>query len=166
MVVANLQSMTPLSPVVAAATILSLAACNPYSCSYETRFIGTGGVASGAAGNLIVDYVNFRDYSANGPVPAAITWRASAEKLSSPAKVLTLRDANDQIVASLSLLSSSTVSMTAAGSTDVAAADRDKIFALLTSGRAKAVLELDSGVRVVVPLAVASQEDWHRPSCD
>ena len=115
---------------------------------------------------MTVDYVNFRDYSANGPVPAAITWRASAEKLSSPAKVLTLRDANDQIVASLSLQSSSGVSMTAAGSTDVAAADRDRIFALLASGQAQAILELDSGARLVVPLSVASQEDWHRPSCD
>jgi hypothetical protein len=56
--------------------------------------------------------------------------------------------------------------MTAAGSTDVAAADRDKIIALLASGRAQAVLELESGARIVVPLSVASQEDWHRPSCD
>jgi hypothetical protein len=158
--------MTRLIPAVTGAAILALAACNPYSCNYETRFAGTGGVASGATGNITVDYVNFRDYSANGPVPAAITWRASAEKLSSPAKVLTLRDANDQIVTSLSLQSSSGVSMTAAGSTDVAATDRDKIFALLASGHAQAVLELDSGARIVVPLSVASQEDWHRPSCD
>jgi hypothetical protein len=61
MVVADLQSMTRLSPVIAAAAILSLAACNPYSCSYETRFIGTGGVESGVTGNITVDYVNFRD---------------------------------------------------------------------------------------------------------
>jgi hypothetical protein len=158
--------MARLVPVIVGATTLFLAACNPYACNYETRFVGTGGAASGVTGNLTVQYVNFRDYSANGPVPASITWQANAERLSSPPKLLTLRDANDLLVANLSLQSSSTVSMTAAGSTDVAAADRDKIIALLASGRAQAVLELESGARIVVPLSVASQEDWHRPSCD
>lgn len=70
----------------AAAILIALSACNPYARSYETRFVGTGGVISGVVGNMNVEYVNFRDYSASGPVPAAITWRASAEKLSSLAK--------------------------------------------------------------------------------
>jgi hypothetical protein len=143
-----------------------LAACNPYQCSYETRFVGTTGTTSGANGTVIVTSVNFRQYHDDGPVPSDLTWNVRGEGLSSPASGLVLRNANGQSVLSLSMSSTSAVSMTATSAATITGADRDRMFELLASGAGVVVLTLQNGSTVSVPLGVASQDDWHHPECD
>jgi hypothetical protein len=145
---------------------LLAAACNPYQCSYETRFVGTTGTTTGATGTVIVTYVNFRQYHDDGPVPSDLTWNIRGEGLPSPASALTLRRADGQTVMSLSMSSTSAVSMTAASAATIAGADRDRMFELLGSGAGVVVLTLQDGSAIAVPLRVASQEDWHHPECD
>lgn len=143
-----------------------LAACNPYQCSYETRFVGTTGTTSGASGSVIVTSVNFRQYHDDGPVPSDLTWNIRGEGLASPAIGLVLRNASGQSVLSLSMSSTSAVSMTATSAATITGADRDRMFELLASGAGVVVLTLQNGNTISVPLGVASQDDWHHPECD
>ena len=142
------------------------AACNPYACTYETRFVGTTGTQTSAIGTVIVTYVNFRQYHDDGPVPSDLTWNLRGEGLASPATGLTLKSSDGQSAMSLSMSSTSAVSMTAASSATISGADRDRMFALLASGGGVVVLTLQSGSTILVPLHVASQDDWHHPECD
>ena len=144
---------------------LLAAGCNPYACTYETRFVGTTGTTSGASGTVIVTYVNFRQYHDNGPVPSDLTWNIRGEGLSSAATALMLRTATGQTVLSLSMSSTSEVSMTATSSSTITGADRDRMFELLGSGAGVVVLTLQNGSTISVPLRVASQDDWHHPDC-
>jgi hypothetical protein len=143
-----------------------LAACNPYQCSYETRFVGTTGTTSGANGTVIVTSVNFRQYHDDGPVPSDLTWNIRGEGLASPATGLVLGNASGQSVLSLSMSSTTAVSMTATSAATITGADRDRMFELLASGAGVVVLTLQSGGTISVPLGVASQDDWHHPECD
>lgn len=145
---------------------VAIAACNPYRCTYETRFIGTTGSTDAANGILTIQYVNTRGYREDGPVPDHLTWSIGAERLSSPATTLTLRSAQGQVVRELSISSPSAVSMTAGSSVNLSAAEHDAVFDLLASGGASVVLQLQSGATISAPLRVSSREDWHRPSCD
>lgn len=110
------------------------AACNPYQCTYETRFVGTAGTTSGPNGSLIVTYVNFRQYHDDGPVPSDLTWNIRGEGLASPATGLTLKRADGQSVMSLSMSSTSAVSMTAQSAATITGTDRDLTFQLVASG--------------------------------
>ena len=56
-------------------------------------------------------------------------------------------------------------SFSSAGSFDVAPSDRDYLFDLLNSGHGYLALRLGNGTSIMVPLVVASYEDWHRPDC-
>src|SRR5678815_1367205 len=141
---------------------LFAAACNPYQCTYETRFVGTDGTTNGASGTVIVTSVNFRQYHDDGPVPSDLTWNIRGEGLASPATGLVLRSSAGQSLLSLSMSTTSSVSMTAT----IAGADRDRMFELLASGAGVVVLTLQNGSTISVPLRVASQEDWHHPECD
>ena len=143
-----------------------VAACNPYQCSYETRFVGTAGTTTGANGSLIVTSLNFRQYHDDGPVPSDLTWNIRGEGLASPAIALALRSADGQSVLSLSMSSTSSISMTATSSATITGADRDRMFELLASGAGVVVLTLQNGTTIAVPARVASQEDWHHPECD
>jgi len=156
----------PLLRTIALAGLSLLAACNPYQCSYETRFVGTTGTTSGANGTVIVTSVNFRQYHDDGPVPSDLTWNIRGEGLASPATGLVLRNASGQSVLSLSMSSTSAVSMTATSAATITGADRDRMFELLASGAGVVVLTLQSGGTISVPLGVASQDDWHHPDCD
>ena len=146
-------------------TLVAAGACNPYACTYETRFIGTAATTSGVNGTLIVTYVNFRQYHDDGPVPSDLTWNIRGEGLASPATGLTLKRADGQSVMSLSMSSTSAVSMTAQSAATITGADRDKMFELLASGAGVVILTLQNGSTITVPLRVASQEDWHHPDC-
>ena len=146
-------------------TSVATAACNPYQCTYETRFVGTGGTASGANGSLIVTYVNFRQYHDDGPVPSDLTWNIRGEGLSSPATGLTLQRADGQTAMSLSMSSTSAVSMTAQSASTITGTDRDRMYELLASGGGVVVLTLQNGSTIAAPLRVASQDDWHHPDC-
>ena len=146
-----------------AAGALAVAGCNPYGCTYETRFVGTTGTTTATAGKLAVEYVNMREYRDGGPVPNALIWSAKAESLVSPAKTLTLRNAANEVVATLSMSSSSGVSMTANGSFDTQPGDAR--FSLLLSGTARVVLELEDGQTIVTTLAVSESEGWHHGNC-
>lgn len=145
---------------------LCAAACNPYACTYETRFVGTAGTTAGANGSLIVTSLNFRQYHDDGPVPSDLTWNVRGEGLASPATGLTLKSADGQTVLSLSMSSTSAVSMTAMSSATISGADRDRMFELLGSGAGVVILTLQNGSTISTPLRVASQEDWHHPECD
>jgi hypothetical protein len=159
--------LTPLSHAIAlVGASLIATACNPYQCTYETRFVGTDGTTTGANGTLIVTYVNFRQYHDDGPVPSDLTWNIRGEGLASPATGLALRNANGQSVLSLSMSSTSAVSMTATSAATITGADRDRMFELLGSGAGVVVLTLQNGGTITVPLRVASQDDWHHPECD
>ena len=145
---------------------LFAAACNPYQCTYETRFVGTDGTMSVASGTVTVTSVNFRQYHDDGPVASDLTWNIRGEGLASPATGLVLRNSAGQSVLSLSMSSTSAVSMTATSAATIAGADRDRMFELLASGAGVVVLTLQNGSTISVPLRVASQEDWHHPECD
>ena len=142
--------------------LVAATACNPYRCTYETRFVSTAGTASATPGTLKVEDVNMREYR-DGPVSNAIIWSITAEGLSAPPTRLTLRNEFDVVVATLSMSSSSTVSMTANGSLDTP--DGDARFALLASGKGRVVLELQNGERITAVLAVSQEEHWHHPNC-
>ncbi len=142
--------------------LVATAGCNPYRCTYETRFASTAGAASTASGTLNVAYVNMREYR-EGPVPNALIWSVNAEGLSAPPTRLTLRNELGAVVATLTMSSNSAVSMTANGSLDTI--EGDPRFALLTSGKGRVVLELQNGERVTVSLAVGEVENWHHPNC-
>ena len=145
---------------------LIAAGCNPYACTYETRFVGTGGTTSGANGTLIVTSVNFRQYHDDGPVPSDLTWNIRGEGLASPATALTLKNTDGQTVLSLSMSSTSAVSMTASNAATITGADRDRMYERLASGAGVVVLTLQNGSTISVPLRGASPEDWHHPECD
>ena len=79
---------------------------------------------------------------------------------------LILRDTRDgRTIATLGMSTSAT-SFSAASALDVAPADREAMFQLLASGSAVLVVQLANDASVIVPLTVATLEDWHRPSCD
>ena len=145
--------------------ILGATRCNPYACTYETRFLGTSGSANEANGVVVADYVNAREYHDDGPVPSYLTWRVTAERLVSPASSLVLRDSQGRTIRSLSLSSTSASSMTAASSFDLSAAEAVAMFDLLASGAASLSLQLQNGAAISVPLRVSSQENWHHPEC-
>ncbi len=145
---------------------VALSACNPYKCTYETRFVGTSGSVDGPNGVMTVTSVNTREYHDDGPVPSYLTWNINAERLSSPAATLLLVDAQGRTVRQLFTSSTSAVSMTASNSSDLSAAERDAMFDLLASGGASVVLQLQSGATISVPLRVSLREDWHHPECD
>jgi len=157
---------TVFARAIVVAASLSSAACNPYACTYETRFVGTAGTVSGVNGTLIVTSLNFRQYHDDGPVPSDLTWNIRGEGLASPASALTLQIAGGQSVLSLSMSSTSSVSMTANSAATITGADRDRIFELLASGAGVVVLTLQNGATITVPARVASQDDWHHPECD
>lgn len=142
------------------ASAVTSAGCD--DCTYETRFIGTSGSTSSAAGTVTVNYVNMREYR-DGPVPNAIVWSVNGEGLSSAAKTLTLRNAEGTVVQALTFSFVSSVSFTANGSEDTQPGDSR--FTLLASGTAKLVLELQDGTRIDVPLLVEDEEGWHHPKC-
>jgi len=122
-------------------------------------------MTNGVNGNLIVTYVNFRQYHDNGPVPSDLTWNIRGEGLSAPPTGLTFKTADGQVVRSLSMSSTSAVSMTASSSATITGADRDRMFELLTSGVGVVVLTLQNGSTIAAPLRLSSREDWHHPDC-
>jgi hypothetical protein len=120
--------------------VLAVSACNPYDCVYESRFVGANGSADVTNGSLIVEYVNTRQYRDDGPLPSEVIWHIRAERLVSPATTMTLRNAQGQVMLTLTMTSTSATSMTAAGSSQITSADRDKFFDLLAGGNATVVL--------------------------
>ncbi len=161
-----LQRPLQLARTIVVAGSLSAAACNPYACSYETRFVGTTGTSSSANGTLIVTSLNFRQFHDDGPVPSDLTWNIRGEGLASPATSLTFQTASGQSVMPLSMSSTSSVSMTANNAATITGADRDRMYDLLGSGTVVVVLTLQNGTTITAPVHVASQDDWHHPDCD
>ena len=146
---------------------MAVSACNPYACRYRTRFVATSGTTTTASGSLIVESLNFREYSEGEPIPNSVSYNMRGESLVAAPTTLTLRDrSTGAVIQTLSMGHVSTVSMVAGSAFDVAAADRESIFRLLADGRARVMLELQGGQTVTVDVAVTAREDWHRPSCD
>jgi hypothetical protein len=144
----------------------ALGACNPFQCTYETRFVGTNGTLDGASGSVTVEYVNLRQYHPDGPVPSYLTWQIRGERLASPATRITLRNGQGEVLKQLSMSSSSAVSFTAGSSTNLNDAEQDNLFNQLGSGGLVVTVELQNGTTVTVPLRATAKEDWNHPSCD
>jgi hypothetical protein len=111
--------------------------------------------------------MGFRQYMPEQPVSNSVSYVVRGEGLTSAPTRLTLRDSRDlsRIVAELSM-QTSPVSFSAASAFDVVSSDRDRIFELLASGNARVILDLANDASLIVPLNVATREDWHTPSCD
>ncbi len=157
----------PIVIVCAFAAVVATAACNVYACKYETRFISLRGTSTSGIGTITVEYVSFRQYGPDQPVSNSVGYVARGEGLTSAPASLELRDTRNggRLVATLGMNSSPT-SFAAASAFEVAADGREAMFQFLSSGSAQVVLRLANGNSVIVPLTIASQEDWHRPSCD
>lgn len=148
--------------------VLHAAGCNVYACKYETRIASVQGSAtSPQVGTVNVESMGFRQYKPEQPVSNSVSHVVRGEGLTAAPTRLTLRDSRDfsRVIAELSMQTSPT-SFVAASAFDVASADRDRMFELLASGNARLVLELANDASLVVPLTVATREDWHRPNCD
>jgi len=142
--------------------------CNIYACTYETRFVMTSGTVVANGATVTAEYVNFRQYRPDQSIPIGIPYRASGEGLSAAPTSLTLIDDRDatRTVAALSFQSASSQSFVAASEFTFAASEQDAMFAFLASGHAQMVLRLANGSSIVVPLAVKTLDNWHRPNCD
>jgi hypothetical protein len=141
---------------------------NPYACIYETRFIGTTGTASTADGTVILEYLNFRDYTPEAQSPTELIWSLRGQDFVAGVVSVTLRDERNptQVVKPLVLFTQPTAgSFVATSSMEIPSAERDQIFNLL-DGNAIVFADLANGSSVTVQLAVSEHQDWHRPSCD
>ena len=140
---------------------------NPYACIYQTRFVGTSGTASvTGGGTVVVQYLNFREYTPEAQVESDMTWDVRGHDLAAPAVRLSLRDKRHtgRVVKALSLSGASATAFTAYSSMEIPKAERDQMLTLL-NGNAIAVLELADGSWIGVPLTVIQREKWHRPNC-
>lgn len=149
------------------ATLASCGVLNPYACRYETRFVATHGTATAAAiGTIVAEFMNFRDYSDGEPVPRALTWDIQGVDLRATVTSLALIDARNPARVIAPIVVQQTSGRLSGSSFTIPDNDRDRFFALLSSGHA-AVLAGAPGVpSLVVPLTVTNLEPWHRPSCD
>jgi hypothetical protein len=158
--------MHPLrSALTLAAALLAVAACNPYQCVYETRSVSTQPNGSATAAGTFSGHIGFRDYSANEPVPATITWNVQVTgKPASLTNVTLVDKRNPSVVLATIGIEASGVA-NSSGAPLQSAAERDRAFDALASGNAVLVAEVNGGT-VNIPLVVETLENWHHPQCD
>jgi len=141
--------------------------CNIYACTYETRFVSLRGTASSSGVGLVtVESLGFRQYRPEQAVSNSVSYVARGEGLAAAPTSLELWDQRNgaRLVATLGMSTSAT-SFSAASGFEVPVGGREEMFQLLSGGQAQIILRLSNGTSMVVPLAIASQEDWHRPDC-
>jgi hypothetical protein len=145
--------------------ILQTPSCNPYACVYETRFVLISGAVQSTNGSVTVDFVSYRQYRPDQSIPNSVGYNAHGEALAAAPTALLLRDARDGTTIQTLNVSTSTTSFAAGSAFVVPDNDSDRIFQLLASGNVQLVVQLANDASIVVPLAVTTQEDWHRPNC-
>jgi hypothetical protein len=138
--------------------------CNPYQCIYETRFVSTAPVSTPTAAGTFSGWVNMRDYSEGQPIPVSIAW--NLQIAGSTVTSLTLRDQRDmsKVLATIGVSQSG---VAASGTPPLQTkAEKDAAFDTLGSGNGVLVAETTaSSSPVLVPLTVATRDDWHRGIC-
>jgi hypothetical protein len=152
-------------------TVVSAKGCsgffNPYACIYETRFVGTAGTATTPNGTVVVEHLNFRDYTPEAQSPTELIWSVRGQDFGALVVSVTLRDTRNpaQVVRPLvSFTQPSPGPFALRDARQIPPGERDQIFNLL-SGNAMAVAELTNGSTITVPLPVTERQDWHRPNC-
>jgi hypothetical protein len=150
-----------------ACVAITLSACNPYRCIYQTRFIATQPQATTTGVGSFSGFVNFRDYDEDGPVPPSIVWNLEmAGATATPIRLL-LADRRDTTIVLSELPIQQTQGRLSASAVDVRAeGDRDRVFEILSSGNGVLILTLsDRAAPLLISLLVTDRENWHRPNC-
>jgi hypothetical protein len=151
------------APVLFAA--LQAIACDPYACVYETRFVLVNGALQSPNGQVTVDFVSYRQYRPEQPIPNTVGYSARGEGFAAAPEALILRDSRNGATIFTLNMSASPTSFASGSAFDVPENQRESVFQLLLSGSAQLVVQLANDASIVVPLTVDVQEDWHRPNC-
>lgn len=150
-----------------ACVAITLCACNPYRCIYETRFIATQPQATVTGAGSFAGFVNFRDYDDAGPVPPSIVWIIEMTNATATPTRLLLVDRRDTTIVLADMPIQQIQTRISASAVNVLPEqERNRVFEILSSGNGVLVLTLsDRAAPVVIPLLVTDRENWHRPNC-
>jgi len=151
--------------VCAAVAASGMAACNPYQCTYETRFISTQPGSAATAAGTFTGTIGFRDYSEGEPVPATISWNLVINGKPASLDNVTLRDKRDPATVITTIGVEASGVANSASTPFVTTDERNHVFDTLASGNAVLVADVN-GSPVNIPLLVQAREDWHHPNCD
>ena len=166
MAVTKSSGIASLSGIVLACLGLTLSGCNPYACTYRTRFIATSPTPTVAGVGSFAGYVNFRDYE-DGPVPASIVWNIEMMNATGTPTRLVLADRRDTAIVLAQVPIQETSGRLSAFSVNVSTQrDRDRAFEVLSTGNGVLILTLtDRSSPAIISLSVTDRENWHRPNC-
>jgi hypothetical protein len=146
---------------------ITLCACNPYLCIYETRFIATQPQQTITGAGSFAGYVNFRDYDNDGPVPPSIVWFIEMMGATATPTRLVLADRRDTTIVLADMPIQQIQARVSVSAVDVRTElERNRAFEILSSGNGVLILTLsDRASPFVIPLLVTDRENWHRPNC-
>jgi hypothetical protein len=146
---------------------ITLCACNPYLCIYETRFIATAPQQTVTGAGSFAGFVNFRDYDDDGPVPPSIVWLIEMTGATGTPTQLVLADRRDTTIVLADMPIQQTQARVSVSAVNVLTElERNRVFEILNSGNGVLILTLsDRTSPVLIPLLVTDRENWHRPNC-
>ena len=140
--------------------------CSLNRCSFEARSVSVAGNASSALGTVTIESLT---YSENRPPQSnveGLSYVVRGQDFTSEYTQVLIQDASAPGVPVIVLLNSrASGPFVLETSQTVAAADRDRVFDLLSSGRAQVVVTFADSRTLVISTPVIARFDWHRPEC-